>query len=126
MPGLEIYTHTERGFKPMVNFGSWRTAFSNGPSTYERKEIRSLSRHLETDEVFVLIRGSCLLVTAGNGDAPAELTKTWMETGKMYNVTRGTWHSSIQLPGTTVMVVENSDTGKHNSESREISETVSL
>jgi mannose-6-phosphate isomerase-like protein (cupin superfamily) len=126
MPGLEIFTHAEPGFKPMVNFGEWRTAISNGSPVYERKEISSFSRHHETDEVFILIKGSCLLLTAGNGAAPDKVTKTWMESGKMYNVTKGTWHGSIQLPDTTVMIVENRDTGHHNSESRDLPEKISI
>ncbi len=126
MPGLEIFTHTEEGFKPIVDFGEWRTAISNGPLVYERKEIRSLSRHLETDEVFVLIKGTCLLLTAGNGAAPDKVTKTWMEPGKIYNVTKGMWHGSIQLPNTTVMIVENRSTGPENSESHEIQEKISI
>ena len=126
MQGLEIFSHTEQGFKPLVNFGSWRVACSNGPSVYQRKEVTSLSRHLETDEVFVLIKGSCLLLTAGSGDNPGEVTRTWMESGKIYNVTKATWHAHIQLPDTTMMVVENRDTGSHNSESRSIPEVISL
>ena len=126
MSGLEIYSYTEPGFKPLINFGSWRVACSNGPSVYQRKEVTSLSRHLETDEVFVLVKGSCLLLTAGNGEVPGEVTKTWMELGKMYNVTQCTWHGSILLPGATVMIVENRDTKSQNSESRNIPEMVSL
>ena len=126
MSGLEIYSSEEPGFKTMVNFGSWRTAISNGPESYQRKEIKSLSRHLETDEVFILIKGSCLLLSAGTGDSPAEVCKTWMEEGKMYNVTKSTWHGTIMLPGTKVMIVENRETGPQNSESREIAETISL
>jgi len=49
-----------------------------------------------------------------------------MEIGTIYNVTKGTWHGTILLPGTTVMIVENSDTGSHNSESKEIREKISL
>ena len=126
MSGLEILTHTEPGFKPLINFGSWRVACSNGPEQYKNKEVTSLSRHMETDEVFVLMKGSNLLLTAGNGKSPGKVTKTWMEPGKLYNVTKGTWHGSIQMPGTMVLIVENRDTGKENSESKDIKEKISL
>ena len=126
MSGLELFSSDHEGYKPMVDFGSWRVAFSNGPKEYKKKEIGSLSRHVETDEVFTLIKGSCMLITAGNGNEPGEVVKTWMETGIIYNVTKGTWHNSIVLPGTTVMIVENSDTGSHNSESKDIREKISI
>jgi hypothetical protein len=126
MSGLEVFTHTEPGYKPVVDFGEWRTAISNGPSEYERKEISSLSRHLETDEVFILAKGTCLLLTAGKGAAPEKVTKTWMELGKIYNVTKATWHGTISLPGTSVIIVENRNTGSENSESCEIEEKISI
>ena len=126
MSGLDIYSHDEPGFKPMVNFGHWRTAISNGPEVYERKVIKSLSRHLETDEVFILACGSCLLLTAGNGDKPGEVKKTWMEPGLMYNVTKATWHGTISLPCTKVIIVENRETGPENSETLDIAEPISL
>ena len=126
MSGLEIFSHTQEGYKPLIDFGSWRVAIINGPEVYKQKEISSLSRHLETDEVFALIKGSCLLLTAGNGDTPGEVTKTWMEQGLMYNVTKASWHGEILLPGSIVMIVENRDTGKGNSESHEIKEKIIL
>ena len=126
MLGLEIYSHTEPGFKPLINFGSWRVACSNGPTVYQHKEITSLSRHLETDEVFVLLKGSCLLLTAANGDTPGDVIQTWMEIGQMYNVIKATWHGSIQLPGAKVMIVENRDTNSGNSQSCDIKEMISL
>ena len=126
MSGLEICSSNQEGFKPLIDFGSWRVALSNGPSVYERKEIKSLSRHLETDEVFALLKGSCLMLTAGNGDAPGKITKTWMEIGQLYNVTKATWHGTILMPGTTVLIVENNDVGPGNSETRDILETISV
>jgi hypothetical protein len=126
MTGLEVYSSTQQGFKALVDYGDWRVALSNGGAVYERKEISSLSRHLETDEVFVLLKGSCLLLTGGKGAEPGELTKTWMEPGRLYNVTRGTWHRNIQLPGAQVLIIENRDTGPHNSESKDLPAAFSL
>lgn len=126
MSGLEILSSPQEGFITLVSSGGWRVACLNGPQVYQRKGISSLSRHLQTDEVFILVKGSCLLVTAGNGADPGELSKTWMETGQLYNVTKAAWHGHILLPGATVMIVENRDTGTENSESRPIPETISL
>jgi hypothetical protein len=126
MSGLEIYSSDQPGFKPLIDFGNWRTAVSNGPLEYQQKNVSSLSRHLETDEVFVLLRGSCLLLTAGNGNEIGEIARTWLEEGQMYNVTKGTWHNTILLPGAKVMIVENRDTGDYNSEFKQLSQVISL
>ena len=43
-----------------------------------------------------------------------------MERGKVYNITAGTWHHIQVEPGTQVLVIENSDTSKANTEHREL------
>ena len=39
-----------------------------------------------------------------------------MEYGKVYNVKRSTWHTILLSRDASVLLVENKDTGKHNSE----------
>ena len=43
-----------------------------------------------------------------------------MERGKVYNITAGTWHHIQVEPGTQVLVIENSDTSKANTERKPI------
>ncbi|MDR3191835.1 MAG: hypothetical protein LBT87_02080, partial [Treponema sp.] len=69
----------------------------------------------ETDEVFVLVKGSGALVLGGNGDVPLEPEIVWMQPGLLYNVTRGTWHANAFMPGAQVVIVENEDTSAANS-----------
>jgi hypothetical protein len=116
MSGLEIYSHTETGFLPLVRFGAWRVALSNSGPVYSPKTVTQLSRHLATDEVFVLLGGSAELLIGGQGDAPGEVERVWMEPGKLYNVTKGTWHFRFDLPGAKVLIVENDNTSAANSE----------
>lgn len=75
-----------------------------------------MSRHMETDEVFVLLKGSCTIFAGGNGDHSADITPVEMEPLRLYNIRRGTWHARIIAPGSLVLVVENRVTGDFNSE----------
>jgi hypothetical protein len=118
--GLEIHAHKESGFKPLISFGKWRVAVSNGPVSWQRKSITKLSAHCETDEVFVLVRGSGALILGGNGDVPSEPEILWMEPGLLYNVSRGTWHANAFMPGAQVVIVENEDTSAANSKEWEL------
>jgi hypothetical protein len=49
-----------------------------------------------------------------------------MEPGKVYNVTKGTWHGSRILPGASVIIMENRDTSTDNSDDYPLSETLTL
>ncbi|GHU12132.1 hypothetical protein FACS1894151_11760 [Spirochaetia bacterium] len=124
--GIETYTQKEEGFKAVMSYGSWRIAMANGPEVYRKKDVTSMGCHYETDEVFVLLKGSAVLLTAGNGALPGEVEHTWMEQGVLYNVTRGTWHNRIDMPGTQVLVVENDNTSAANSKDADLAAPVGL
>jgi hypothetical protein len=44
-----------------------------------------------------------------------------MERGKIYNVKRNAWHTILLSRDASVLLVENRDTGKHNSEITQLS-----
>lgn len=126
MEGLEISSYEEKGYKPVVDFESWRVALINGAAVYEGAKISSLSCHSKTDEIFVLLQGSCMLVVAGKGPEPGNVEKVWLREGLLYNVTKGTWHNEYLLPGAKVLIVENADTSEANSKRYELPEAIVL
>ncbi|GHU06131.1 hypothetical protein FACS1894147_12870 [Spirochaetia bacterium] len=126
MKGLEITSYDGKGYKPLVDFESWRVALINGASDYQAAHITSLSCHCETDEIFVLLKGSCLLLIGGNGDVPGEVEKVWLEEGLLYNVTKGTWHNECLMPGAKVLIVENANTSGANSRDYQLPEAITL
>ena len=126
MEGLSIVSHDEKGYKPLVDFESWRVALINGSSVYEPVEIDFLSAHMETDEIFVLLKGSCVLIMGGNGSEPKDIKNVWLEEGLLYNVKKGTWHNEILTPGSKVLIVENANTSKANSKRFQLSQKITL
>ena len=103
------------GFDTVHTFEGWKVAFITCAEQYG--ELKVLKRHMQTDEVFVLVKGSATLFTA-DGDEP--LTKTEMQSEKLYNVQKGTWHHLQVSQDALIIVVENSDTTKDNTESRTV------
>ena len=103
---IEGYSYNEEGFRAVFASDGWKIGlltFSerfSGPTEMER--------HLETDEVFVLLRGKATLYT----DRECRI----MDTGRVYNVPRGEWHHIIVSEDALVMVVENENTSKDNTE----------
>ena len=71
---------------------------------------QEMERHLETDEVFVLLQGEAGLLIG------KERLQIPLEIGKVCNVKKGIWHRVYMTPGAKVLIVENTNTGSHNTE----------
>lgn len=108
--GLETFDYEGPNYKALVRSDGWRVAVLNHGDTFAPENLRYLERHLETDEVFVLLEGSAVLLI-GEGCEQVPLAR-----GKVYNVKRGVWHQIQTTPGTRCLVVENADTSRANSE----------
>ena len=74
--------------------------------------LTGMERHLETDEVFVLLRGEATLYV--------EEAVFPMEQGVVYNVKKGEWHHIVVSRDASVLVIENSDTTPDNTEKRSV------
>jgi hypothetical protein len=113
---LEIRDYTGSGYQPLIDFGAWRVAFLRYLDALQPDRIDSMERHMETDEVFVLLKGRGVLILGGNAAQVGEIYSQGMEQGKLYNVKRLAWHTILLSRDATVLLVENCDTDRHNSE----------
>jgi len=114
---VEISEHTGEDYKPLVDCNGWRVALLNDAPRFRRETTPYLERHNETDEVFVLLAGTCTLYIgdgAENGIGIVSLLP--MEKKKLYNVKKGVWHNLTATSGTTLLIVENTNTSKENSD----------
>ena len=107
---LEIEEFNGEGFAPLVSYGGWRVAIVNMCERLREEKLCKIERHLETDEVFILLQGEATLHIG------KEREKVPMEIGKIYNVKCGAWHAISMGENAKVAVVENQDTGKENTE----------
>lgn len=105
---IEKKTRTEDAWKILATNDRWSVAFLRYGEKFSK--YNQMERHLETDEVFVLLEGSATLYAEGE--------KCEMEPMVIYNIPKGEWHHITVSPDATVLVVENSDTTKQNSESK--------
>ena len=124
MPGeslIEIRDFMGSGYQPLIDFGKWRVAFLRYLDEIQPDRIDSMERHTETDEVFVLLQGRGLLIMGGNNPQVDGIHPQKMETGKLYNVKLNVWHTILLSYDATVLLVENRDTGRHNTEYSQLS-----
>ena len=110
MEGLEILYAAEEGYKPQVHFEAWRVAILRYADQFDRNNLIKLERHHLTDEVFVLLEGEATLIIGENCEECS------MEANKIYNVKRDIWHNIIVSRDARVLIVENDNTGRENTE----------
>ena len=107
---LEIIENNGERFNIAMSYGDWRVAYLNYAESHKEGNIEFLEKHLETDEVFVLMNGKATLLIG------EEFTKIEMEPCKVYNVKKDVWHNIILSEDAKILLVENKDTSKENSE----------
>ncbi len=112
---LAVGRHAGEGYRPLVDYGAWRVALLNYGPDLCLQALTRMQRHNETDEVFVLLKGRCLLFTAEGGDTVGHIYAEDLRPGIVYNVRRGVWHNHTLSRDAQVLVVENRDTTYANS-----------
>lgn len=112
---IDITSYEGEGYKPVIDYMSWRVAILRYCEELEVPNLKTMQKHNESDEVFVLLAGNCTLFTGGTGEAINNMDGVAMEPLKLYNVKRGVWHTHTLDKEGTVLIVENKDTSDLNS-----------
>lgn len=112
--GIEILDYKGDGYSKVMSFEAWKVAMINYSDRFNEKNLNLLERHLFTDEVFVLLEGEAVLAS--------DEVRYQMEKYKIYNVKNGAWHAIALSENAKVLIVENENTGKENSEYKTVGE----
>lgn len=113
----EIIEFTDAGYAPIVDYQSWRVAMLNYIDELEPEQIDNFQCHVETDEVFILLAGRCILFLAdvANGNQIVTIHAVDMQPHRAYNIKRGIFHTHTLTEDAKVLIVENRDTSDMNS-----------
>jgi hypothetical protein len=112
---LEIRSFDGVGYQPLIDYDKWRVAILRYCDDLLPERIFAMQRHNETDEVFVLLEGRCILFLGEGNDTITSITAVDMVPRKLYNIKRGVWHSHTLNNDASVLIVENHDTAIQNS-----------
>lgn len=112
---IEIREHNGPDYKPLIDFQSWRVALMNYTPELVPEKIHRMQKHIETDEVFVLLTGRCILFLGEGAERVTKVHAANMELYKLYNVKSNVWHSHTFSEDARVLIVENRDTVDSNS-----------
>ena len=113
---LVVRRYEGGGYRPLIDFASWRVAILRWDPSMEPDQITFMERHTETDEVFVLLRGKAKLILGGNSTSVEDINAQELEACSLYNVKQNAWHTVILSEDATILIVEESNTGKTNTE----------
>jgi predicted RNA methylase len=112
---IEVREHNAPDYKPLIDYQSWRVALMNYTSDLLPEKINRMQKHVETDEVFVLLAGHCILFLGEGNDRVTRVHAVDMEPFKLYNIKKNCWHSHTFSEDAKVLIVENRDTVDSNS-----------
>jgi hypothetical protein len=112
---LKISDYTGEGYRPLIDYGQWRVAILRYIDELLPENIGKMQRHNETDEVFTLLSGRCILFLGEGDESVGAIHAEDMQPLKLYNVKRGAWHTHTLDEAATVLIVENCDTTLANS-----------
>ncbi len=105
---LDIIDCPDEGYVPVISYDGWRVAIINSCEMTLKENRHTIEKHMETDEVFILLSGNASLYI---GD---DRTEYKMEQNKIYNVKCGTWHGISMSPDSKIVVFENDNTDDSN------------
>ncbi len=118
---LQIRDYDGAGYQPLIDYSGWRVAILRWEQSMLPEKMEFMERHTKTDEVFVLLNGQATLILGGNGPEAGCITHQVMDSGKLYNVKRNAWHAIVLSRDASILIVENMDTGRENTEYSKIS-----
>lgn len=105
---IEEYSFTDEGWKVLIESGEWKIGILRHNERFSA--FRELELHELTDEVFVLLAGSATLYT--------DSEQTEMKPLTVYNIPAGVWHHIVVSEDASVLVVENRNTSKENTQKK--------
>lgn len=118
---IQKFEFGEEGLKRVYENDKWMVGIKNWKPANDIANIDCLERHNETDELFVLLAGSCTLLSAVEEGGRLAIEATAMEPMKVYNIPRSLWHNTVTTKATKLILVEDVSTGAKNSDVRQLS-----
>ena len=108
-PGVEIVEYKGPSYKPVIQSDAdWMAAIMNGwKDSWSIPE--RIEKHLNSDELFVLLAGKALMVTGGFGKEPGRISVLNMKKNLLYNVKKGIWHITLMRKDGKFLIIERKD-----------------
>lgn len=103
---IERYTYDDPGYYPFLIRKGWQVAKLNYMPEQDMEGIQKIDRHNETDEVFVLLNGTAVLIGASVNGSDIKFECVNMLYGVTYNIPAGCWHNIAMQEDAELLIIE--------------------
>lgn len=116
MKNYDAYDFDGQGYKKLFHHQNWRVSILNYIEELELDQIAYVESHQDTDEVFVLLEGSCMIFFAETEDYKIKsFSALKMEKSKVYNIHTDIFHTHTLSKDAKLLIIEEEDTSDSNS-----------
>lgn len=119
---IETYQIKENGYHPFLIREGWQVAQLNYMPEQHIDNITRLDVHHLTDEAFILLKGSAVLIAATIINGEVDFEMELMRANVTYNIPEGAWHNIAMTEGCETIIVEKSNTHVSDFEHFELNE----
>lgn len=113
---IQSYSFDGEGMSPVYKNSTWMVGIKNWKPANDLGAIDCIERHNLTEELFVLLNGTCTLLYAHEGDEGLRFGTVVMEPFRVYSIPRSMWHNTITTHDTKLILIEDSSTSSENSD----------
>ncbi|MDR2469664.1 MAG: hypothetical protein LBD27_04195 [Tannerella sp.] len=117
---IEEYIHEGTGYNPFFIRDGWQVAKLNALPGHGFEEIHRIEVHNSTDEIFVLITGTAVLIAAEVRTDEIRFQTIRMKPGVVYNIPAGVWHNIAMEKDAELVIVEKDNTHLHDCQYRKL------
>jgi mannose-6-phosphate isomerase-like protein (cupin superfamily) len=118
---IETYRSVDAGYNPFIIRDNWQVARLNYSSGNGFESVGKIEVHYKTDEVFILLKGTAVLIASERMGQELRFESVKMIEGTVYNIPQGVWHTIAMMEDAEVLIVENANTHLGNYELFELS-----
>lgn len=116
MKYYDIYDFNGIGYEKLFHHRDWRVAVLNYIEELEIDQLKYMEAHHLTDEVFVLLEGSCHLFFAEVLDNDIKsICALSLEKHKVYKIPAGIFHTHTLSHDAKLLIIEEENTSDDNS-----------
>ena len=107
---LKNITYEGAGIENVYSNESWLIALKYWREANDVENISRLEIHFKTDEQFILLKGSVVIIYAEELDEQTIIQAVKLEPGAVFNVPQNTWFNNILSKDAKLAYIESSDT----------------
>jgi len=107
---IESYPLSSAGYDPFLIRKGWQVARLTHIPEQDLFGIKKMDKHLLTDEVFILLKGTAVLIAAFEEHTDFQFEFVKMKRGIPYNIPVGQWHNIAMDREAELIIIEKDHT----------------